>query len=394
MHSHSPATYLQILPATPQTLIMSGRNDPNKDKRSSFLSSGFNSVKRAVSGSRGKKSEKEAEASSSKNLGASNPFADPPPAYSVSPAEGSSNNAQEDPAQKGPTRTRSIYSLLRSPSSKLEENQFRFLAEFDTVFLIDDSGSMLQASKSSSFLRAGSLSRWDQTRNVIEQIVPICMQYDQDGIDVYFLNDPFHMQMNNIGRGEPTWSQTSNESEGKASFGYIGVKDADDVRRIFSKRYPCNATPTGKRLGEIMKTYVNCYHQRERSGQPLPKPLNIIVITDGEATDKDTLTANLIKQAERLDEISAPYHQLGVQFFQVGDDRPAAEFLTGLDNDLGKRRGKEIRDIVDTVTCDELSNKQPDSQLTSDILLKSVLGAVNKHLDNQRIRQGLLVNPD
>ncbi|KAJ8127171.1 hypothetical protein O1611_g6467 [Lasiodiplodia mahajangana] len=410
MHTHVPATYLQILPTTPHNktasktasnttfstipLTMSNTNDPNQEKRSSFsLSSGFRSVKRAVSGSRGKKSGKEAEASSSSgNLDSSNPFADPPPAYTASSAEGSSQQAEKDPAQQHPSRVLSLYSRLRGPGS--ETDPFRFLAEFDTVFLIDDSGSMEWCAKVDRNPRQGQITRWDQTRNVIEQIVPICMKYDQDGVDVYFLNDPYLMHMKAPREGEPSWTIDRDADEGKASFGYIGVKNPDDVRRIFQRRTPGSGTPTGKRLGEIMETYVNCYEQREKRGQPLPKPLNIIVITDGAAQDNDILTRKLIEVAQKLDQLSAPYHQMGVQFFQVGEDEGAARFLAGLDDNLGRHvAGQELRDIVDCVTHEQLSSKLGDSQLTGDILLKAVLGSVNKHLDSQRIRQGLLVNP-
>ncbi|KAI3338501.1 hypothetical protein F4824DRAFT_459450 [Ustulina deusta] len=367
--------------------------DSTSDKRSSFsLSGGLQSVRRAVSG-KGRKSEKGtkgekdtealAERLASSNLG-------PPPAYTVAAADGSSHSAHDAPVQTAPPRTQSLYSRLRGPS---EIDKFRFLAEFDTVFLIDDSSSMTWNDRGDSRLRAGELSRWEQTRNVIEQIVPICMRYDQDGVDIYFLNDPYHLHLfDDPHQNEPGWSKAAIAEEGKASHAYVGVGDANDVRTVFDSRRPMLNTPTGRRLGEIMETYVNCYEAHEARGQKPPKPLNIIVITDGEASDKDALRDSLIKQAERLDALSAPYHQLGVQFFQVGKDEWAARHLRELDDGLGKyRRGKELRDMVDCVTYEQLSGES--GQLTADVILKIVLGAVNRHLDNQRIREGLLVAP-
>ncbi|KAI0809757.1 hypothetical protein GGR55DRAFT_165583 [Xylaria sp. FL0064] len=367
-------------------------------KRSSFsLSSGFQSVRRAVSG-KGKKFDKGAqndqdtedlaESFASSSLGA-------PPAYTVTAAESSSaQSAQPAPMRKA--RTLSLYSRLRGPgsSSASEIDKFRFLAEFDTVFLIDDSSSMSWNDRGDMRTRPGELSRWEQTRNVIEQIIPICMRYDQDGVDIYFLNDPYHLHFDDPHQDDPNWSKESDRDEGKASYGYIGVGNANDVRIVFDSRKPMMATPTGKRLGEIMETYVNCYATRTARGEQPPKPLNIIVITDGEASDKDNLRDNLIKEAERLDALSAPYHQLGVQFFQVGKDEWAARHLRELDDGLGKyRRGRELRDIVDCVTHEQFSKESGTSQLTADVILKIVLGAVNKRLDNQRIREGLLVVP-
>ncbi|KAH8162755.1 hypothetical protein CIB48_g5473 [Xylaria polymorpha] len=360
-------------------------NDSSSKHSSFSLSRSIGSVRRALS-SEGRRSEK---SSKDDNW---NPFSDPPPAYSPTAAEGSGQN------EKGPNRVLSIYSRLRGPAStgtNSEADKFRFLAEFDTVFVIDDSSSMSWNDRGDIRFKPGELSRWEQTRNVIEQIVPVCMRYDQDGVDIYFLNDPYHMNFfEDPHRNEPGWSKEGDKQEGKASHAYIGVQDAKNVKTVFNSRHPMLNTPTGRRLGEIMETYVNCYAARESRRQVLPKPLNIIVITDGEASDKDVLRDNLIRQAERLDALCAPYHQLGVQFFQVGKDESAARHLRELDDGLGSyRRGKELRDIVDCITHEQLSSEGGSAQLTADVILKVVLGAVNRHLDNQKIREGLLVRP-
>ncbi|KAI1198641.1 hypothetical protein F5X97DRAFT_299056 [Nemania serpens] len=369
--------------------------DPN-EKRSSFsLSGGLQSIKRAVSG-KGRKSEKEPhskEAEASAELDASNPFADPPPRYcQVTAPPDSGEGSQQSPTGKPPARVLSLYSRLRGIQ---DADNLRFLAEFDTVFLIDDSSSMTWNDTGSSTIAPGELSRWDQTRNIIEQIVPICTRYDQDGIDIYFLNDPYqHSMFNNLGANQPSWSEAGDIDEGKASHAYIGIGDANDVTRLFRSRKPDFGTPTGRRLGSIMQTYVDCYVARESNGEAPPKPLNIIVITDGEAGDKELLRNNIIAQAERLDKISAPYHQLGVQFFQVGKDERARLQLHELDDGLGKyRHGRELRDIVDCVTYEQLESKGGAGKLTADMVLKVVLGAVNKHLDSQRLREGRLVVP-
>jgi hypothetical protein len=268
-----------------------------------------------------------------------------------------------------------------------------FLAEFDTVFLIDDSGSMQWTDGGERSLGSGDKSRWDQTREVIEQIIPVCMRYDQDGIDIYFLNDPYVMNFEgDPHRDERCWSRPGDKHEGKASHVYLNVGDPGLVRKIFNKRNPSMGTPTGGRLGEIMETYVNSYESRKANRQPPPKPLNIIVITDGAAGDPEILRSNLIEQAERLDSLCAPYHQLGVQFFQVGKDEHAARHLRELDDGLGKYRAeKELRDIVDCITHDQLPSRDGRSQLTADVVLKVVLGAVNKRLDNRTMKEGVLI---
>lgn len=81
---------------------------------------------------------------------------------------------------------------------------------------------------------------------------------------------------------------------------------------------PSNGTPTARRLQDILSPYVDECVRRHHSGLEAPRPLNLIVITDGlpERNPEDVL----LSLARRLDEIEAIGTQLGVQFCQVGDD--------------------------------------------------------------------------
>ena len=110
------------------------------------------------------------------------------------------------------------------------------------------------------------------------------------------------------------------------------------------------------------------------------KPLNIIVITDGEPSDEvDTV---IIQAAKRLDRMDAAPYQLGIQFFQVGNEPGAKAALEKLDDGLS---AGGIRDIVDTVTwTGGNSASEGGVGLTGDAILKVVLGSVVKRLDRQR----------
>jgi hypothetical protein len=55
------------------------------------------------------------------------------------------------------------------------DDPYAFLSTFDTVFVIDNSGSMAGHS-------------WREVKEVLSAITPICTTYDDDGVDVYFLN--------------------------------------------------------------------------------------------------------------------------------------------------------------------------------------------------------------
>jgi uncharacterized protein YegL len=105
------------------------------------------------------------------------------------------------------------------------------------------------------------------------------------------------------------------------------------------------------------------------------RPVNVIVITDGVATDD--LESMVVFLGKELDRIHAPPSQVGIQFFQVGDDRGASEALRELDDDLAKRH--DVRDFIDTVTWDSKSGS-----LSSELILKTVLGAVHRKLDNRK----------
>jgi uncharacterized protein YegL len=241
---------------------------------------------------------------------------EPPPAYTPGPAQSSSFNA----------------STVVSAST--DSDPYAFLKSFDTVFLIDDSGSMAGRS-------------WRETGKALETITPICTQRDADGIDVYFLNHP-------------------------DSTLYKNISTAGTVVEIFQTVRPSGATPTGQRLNKILKPYLQRYERDPET----TKPMNVIVITDGEPSDD--VESSIIQAAKKLDKLDAPAWQIGIQFFQVGKEPGAREHLKQLDDGLKELAGDdELRDIVDTVpfTGDD------DAELTAAGILKCVLGSVNRRLD-------------
>jgi hypothetical protein len=262
------------------------------------------------------------------------------------------------------------------------EDPYAFLSMFDTIFVIDDSGSM-----------AGR--PWREVQAVLANITPICTQHDADGIDIYFLN---HKNTPAAQAG----GQQARVPPGKATGGYHNVTDAASVARIFQTVKPGGATPTGTRLHNIFQPYVRYYEakrnemeQRGEYGDPDPediKPVNMIVITDGVPTDD--LDSVLVRAAKKLDALDAPPFQVGVQFFQVGTEPEAASYLQHLDDNLGNDVAGGLRDMVDTVTWDAFVSMNHGSAaggsgpstalgLTADGILKAVLGAVVKRLDRR-----------
>ncbi len=186
-------------------------------------------------------------------------------------------------------------------------------------------------------------ARWNEVSNVLKSITPICTTYDVDGIDIYFLNNPkiiYH------------------------------VTEPRAVDSIFKTVLPTGSTPIGTRLHAILHPYV---HDLQRK---LPKkPLNIIVITDGAATDDPESV--IVDVAKKLDALQASPWQVGIQFFQVGDDCEAAKVLKELDDALVDMGCK--RDMVDTVP-----SGAHGGTLNADLILKTVLGGVHRRLDRKK----------
>ncbi|KAL8826484.1 MAG: hypothetical protein Q9191_003772 [Dirinaria sp. TL-2023a] len=257
--------------------------------------------------------------------GSNNPFqqrpssSEAPPAYSAAP-----------PPNPTPAAANSnTSSISRSP----EDTDFSYLATFDTIFLIDDSGSMAGRS-------------WRETAEALKRITPVCTQWDANGIDIHFLNERDNCE-------------------------YRNITSPATVEAIFNSVRPRGGTPTGTRLHNILRPYLR---ELEAKGEEAVKPLNVIIITDGQATDD--VQSVILSAAAKLDRLDAPAWQVGIQFFQVGNDPEATLMLQDMDDQLGRSSG--VRDMVDTMSWAGRSG----TGLNADGVLKCVLGAVVRRHDN------------
>lgn len=267
--------------------------------------------------------------------------------------------------QNRTTNITSSTGTANSHNDANDDDRYAFLTKFDTVVLVDDSYSMTGA-------------RWEEVAQALRAIAPICTKYDKDGIDICFLN---HKRE------------------------YKNVYSATRVSDIFASVRPSGATFTGQRLRKILTGYLNEYASavqkvlREHPGatsiadfvydeeeddahggrnvtRTLPKPLNIIVLTDGEPSDD--VESVIIAAARKLDKLDAPAWQIGIQFFQIGQDEQARRHLKRLDDELDVMAGgtEDLRDMVDTVPYAE-GNKT----ISAEGILKVVLGAVHRRYD-------------
>ncbi|TFK35698.1 hypothetical protein BDQ12DRAFT_687818 [Crucibulum laeve] len=248
------------------------------------------------------------------------------------------------------------------------EDILQQLKRFDTVFIVDDSGSMQG-------------DGWKQAEYALAKIAPLAAKYDDDGIEIQFLNSKKVVK---------------------------NVKSVAEITALFKDVRPSGRTPIGTRLEvllgdylERLTTWENWKTQQtthetvqktasEKSpsifrkfrgmksilDQPIKpvKPVNYVFITDGGPTDEPRNRAEnaIVSTAERLNEIDASISQMGIQFVQVLNDPSATNFLKNLDDNLKNKYG--IRDIVDTTTSE--IGKVLD-------LEKVLLGAINRRVDDR-----------
>lgn len=214
------------------------------------------------------------------------------------------------------------------------------LKQFDTVIIVDDSSSMREG------------GRWDEARNALSELAEHAGKYDADGIDIYFLNN---------------------------SAVERNVRNADDVRALFTRIQPSGVTNIGTALENLISEYLDELDEAEqrsgKEGVKKIKPVNYIVITDGEATDDPESV--IVQAAKRLDLKFRPITQIGIQFVQIGPLQSAARFLARLDDALVMKH--KIRDIVDTT-------RYSGKKLNADMLIKILVGGINRRVDAEGAR--------
>ncbi len=224
-----------------------------------------------------------------------------------------------------------------------------FLRCFDTMFVVDDSAHMAPY--------------WADVGWLLGMLSSVCAKHDPDGIDIYFLN---HRPKSLL----PT------RSVRKSGYRGIGGPDAKkdsskSAAAIFKKVKPGGKCNLGARLAKILNWYCEKLKADDENAA-----LNLIVITAG--VFEDDVRTPLVNVARMLDDLKMPEHQVGIQLFNIGrPDAAVQQTFEYLDDELHKET--RTRDIVDTTSWSGQSGT-----LSSDDLLKVILGAVVKKLDTRK----------
>jgi len=224
------------------------------------------------------------------------------------------------------------HDLVALPENSREDNsKFARLKLFDTVFIIDDSGSMNERDGTQVVDAEGqpkTLSRWETLVDGMRYIVDLACYYDNNGVDVHFL-----------------YNDAKDE---------LGITEGQRVLDLLAKEVRLDeeggGTVVGQVLWMVLETHLDGYEDFRKqmrarvSPRPkMPKKLNVIVITDGEAADTEEVEQTIVAAAQKLERLGAPPNQIGIQFLQVGQSETAADWLRMLDDDLHRIHG--IKDV-------------------------------------------------
>lgn len=243
-----------------------------------------------------------------------------------------------------------------------DSSPFALLSRVHTVILLDDSDSMFSSSDISQemgdYTPYGAEfdfsyeSPWDQSRKLVAGVVTKVAEYNKNGVDLHFLN---------------------------RTALYTGLCSEADVNRAFALGRPSNwhGTPTGQRVHDILDAYLSTL----RYYQHLP-PLNLIVITDGEATDEDILYWAIKEHLTRLMERGYPAHQLGIEFVQVGNSESATKSLIKLKEEMSRHHASFQRNIVGVTPANRVDEMNPD------LLLAISVNSIGARMNGSTRSQG------
>ncbi|KAK4994754.1 hypothetical protein LTR28_000758, partial [Elasticomyces elasticus] len=223
------------------------------------------------------------------------------------------------------------------------------LALYDIVLYIDDSGSM-------QFEENGE--RIKDLKLILERVAFAATLFDEDGIDIRFMND------------DPPPDMVQN------------VRTTQQIEGLVQNHRFKGLTPMGTALRK--KVVEDILVSRLRQGV-LRKPLLIITITDGQpAGEPQDAVFDTVKYA--VSEASRSQYGVGAvafQFAQVGNDEKAREFLAKLDND------PQVGQMVDCTSnyeneSAEMLKANPPVDLTPDLwMIKLILGAIDPSYDTK-----------
>jgi len=284
----------------------------------------------------------------SKNASTSQQYENPPPEYTQYASSSGSNvvvDASTGLAQNAATEPPSDPAVIKSIYDSV--SGIKILEESDTIIVIDDSESV------------GIYGYWPLVEKMLCHVGPVVATYDPNGITMYCLNS----------RGP----SQDDIAEGIAGRGWNGITKAAEIREIFQSTTPMGTTPIYDKLVDILTPYLARVTQGGTSNRP--RPINILVLTDGVADDTEGVEELIGEVCEVLDGVSAPNNQIGLQFVQVADVEVATRFINSTSKPAHEKEALIKRAINDEEcssawlrNLDDFMKSGASSNVTRDIV--------------------------
>lgn len=167
----------------------------------------------------------------------------------------------------------------------------------------------------------GYEKRWQMAYGSILALAQTCETFDPDGITIYVSC-----------RNQPNLFQR-----------YKQVKP-DQLSKVFDAHYP----PDELNLLNGLQSALDDYFDRKAAQKTKPNGEMMIVLIDGEPSDRLAISRLIVHATQKLDRDD----ELGIGFIQLGDDLLARGFLNALDENL-KSAGAKF-DIVHTEVLEEV----------------------------------------
>jgi hypothetical protein len=207
--------------------------------------------------------------------------------------------------------------IVSSESSLSTDELVESLREYHTVFIIDDTKSMLGGLLEDP---RGSKTRWDQLIEAMEYLGDLAARGDDQGVDIHFIFDR-KKDASNIRKGEEIMKLLAK----------VHIESSGDA-------------PLHGVLWEVLNEQLYDYRrwrilQRLDTPAQAPKPLNLIVLTDGCTKDRDDVEGAIFRIARRLD--TAEF-RVRVEFLQVGDDAGVKQWLNDLEDGVRGPYGRKV----------------------------------------------------
>lgn len=227
-------------------------------------------------------------------------------------------------------KLKSLAGNVTGATNAVDGGDFSRLAMFDTVFIIDDTSSM-QFAVNSNDKSDPPLSRWSVLENCLQYIAEIAIKHDKDGVDIQFLK---MTELNGNDITDPT----------------VIFEKLEKVRKHLDQPKCAGGTVFYDALDEAIEPRLENYREYVKAKAAKlrpqrPKPMNLIVLTDGEADDNQEVRWYLAGVGVELTDMRAPPRQIGIQFVQIGDDEKSALWLEEMDDRLKTEDGKVVRDV-------------------------------------------------